>query len=571
MSNLVKVNSWPSGTQCIAWSALCELALACGEYIELLVCSQLQLRGLRLTRLQVPRFERLNRSRIGESQWHHVRLQVTKFTEEERPQIEAQDFKDWSIGEEISAHSVQAVSWTPPGVAKHARSALLVLTTSLVLALWECTGRPEHARSWRRRLVVNKALAVYFRGLHEAQPQTIFTRRTRVRAFAWASTAPRKSHKDLSNLLAVANDNNEILILCVRLREAPAAAAEVPDPSVTVVARFEAFGLDSRRVTAPYTFDDYISKGMFARSIAWSPWSIDESGEASAFLAYSSMDEVYICRVEGLGSPAEWLDTVKVSLPVSRSFPLQDGVAFRWFPRQSEDGLYHLVVLCAERRLACISLQANEQASFAHMHETVMDGDHWDACPGIVFLDGKTPEVCISYLFSFDGASQLSYSLPHLQPTPKESTWQAHLLGEHASSNSDQFLTDRLVARVWGVTASPRSDIIAAFFSQHPMYQVEYIVNSEQKGFITLSNCWPNMADDLQVFTRDLTNANESTTEAWLVSLKRWLEKNRHSSDGEALPFQEILDRMTQAQIQANPATEPMYVNLTYLLSLAHR
>lgn len=178
----------PSSQDCLAWSPDGELAVAAGEEVYLLIPQN-----------------------GSPEPWTHLRITVSNFTSKEWPWQEQASFKDMSIGEEQARATVTALAWSPPGLAKHRRSVLAVLTSNLILSFWASDSNPTDLDSWKRVSVINKAL---FSGNRLQQ---------RIRSMAWAPTNPQ--HVDrrtpLSQnkwgipLIAIADDSNGLYILMV--------------------------------------------------------------------------------------------------------------------------------------------------------------------------------------------------------------------------------------------------------------------------------------------------------------------------------------------------------------------
>jgi len=80
-------------------------------------------------------------------------LPVSWFNTDELSDKEPAPIKIYSIGEEISDSWPLVITWSPPGIAKHRRCALGVLTSNLALSIWAADGRVDIEGSWRRRLV----------------------------------------------------------------------------------------------------------------------------------------------------------------------------------------------------------------------------------------------------------------------------------------------------------------------------------------------------------------------------------------------------------------------------------
>ena len=176
----------PSSQDCLAWSPDGELAVAAGEEVYLLIPQHGDLEP-----------------------WIHLRITVSSFTFTEWPWQDPASFKDMSIGEEQARATVTALAWSPAGLAIHRRSVLAVLTSNLILSFWAPDANPTDAGSWKRHLVVNKALL----------PGSLLQQR--IRSMAWAPTNPQYvdrytpfSRKKWGiHLIAIADDNNGLYIL----------------------------------------------------------------------------------------------------------------------------------------------------------------------------------------------------------------------------------------------------------------------------------------------------------------------------------------------------------------------
>ena len=186
MLQTVRIPVQPSCLDCLAWSSEGELAVAAGEEVHLLI-----------PRHGCP------------EPWTDLRITISKFTIEEWPQQEQASFEDMSIGEEQARPTVTALAWSPPGLAKHRRCVLAVLTSNLILSLWAPHADPTDPSSWERVLLINKVLPSGSR------------LQQRIRSMAWAPTNPQ--HVDRRTpfsqrkwgipIMGIADDNNGLYIL----------------------------------------------------------------------------------------------------------------------------------------------------------------------------------------------------------------------------------------------------------------------------------------------------------------------------------------------------------------------
>lgn len=180
---------------CLSWSSDGELAIGAGEEVYLLL----------------PRSE-------GPEAWTHVRFRVNTFSCDEWPVRPQLSFADMSIGEEQGRVSVASLEWSPPGLAKHRRSILAVLTTNLILSLWVSGQDPKDSEGWRRVWIVNSMTIP-----HGISSNPMICSLVRIRSMAWVPPNSEHADQDLPfstrkwgiPLLAVADDNNGLCILTV--------------------------------------------------------------------------------------------------------------------------------------------------------------------------------------------------------------------------------------------------------------------------------------------------------------------------------------------------------------------
>ena len=163
-----------STENCLAWSSDGELAIAAGEEVYLLL----------------PRHDR------GEP-WTYVHFRANAFTYDEWPVQKQVSFANMSIGVEQARVFITSLAWSPPGLAKHKRSVLAVLTSNLLLSLWAPGGDPTDSENWERVLLIDHI---------------------RIRSMAWAPTdapnvefqTPLSTRKWGTPLLITGNDSNQM-------------------------------------------------------------------------------------------------------------------------------------------------------------------------------------------------------------------------------------------------------------------------------------------------------------------------------------------------------------------------
>lgn len=124
---------------------------------------------------------------------------------------------EFSIGAEQSLSSVSQLAWSNEGLGLHRRCVLAVLTSNLLLSLYEADGQ---RRTWSRVFVVNKALEKYFES--KERPKSISA--SRIRSFAWCPPLKndargeddRADFRWGEQLLTIATDSNDLVLVRVR-------------------------------------------------------------------------------------------------------------------------------------------------------------------------------------------------------------------------------------------------------------------------------------------------------------------------------------------------------------------
>ena len=129
-------------------------------------------------------------------------------------------FEDFSIGEEQTESAASALAWSPPGIGRHGRCALAVLTSNLLLSIWIPTADHADASCWKRGSIVNNAIRRYLEGSSAdgGTDSSSISPRARIRAFAWSPILSDAEHDagpsapTKVGLLALLNECAEILI-----------------------------------------------------------------------------------------------------------------------------------------------------------------------------------------------------------------------------------------------------------------------------------------------------------------------------------------------------------------------
>ena len=186
----VTLTGYPSSLSALAWSEE-HLAITLGDAVCILTPN-----------------EHVKSSQRQHDYWHTESVQTNQFKEEEWPFQELTTLQNLSLGEEQSESIVTSLEWSPPGLGFHRRPVLAVLTSNLVLSLWESNGSPG---SWNRVAVINRYLSGSKNGSND------FRRRAqRIRCFAWLPPLKLPTTTKWGvHLLLTIDDSN--LLSCIRV------------------------------------------------------------------------------------------------------------------------------------------------------------------------------------------------------------------------------------------------------------------------------------------------------------------------------------------------------------------
>lgn len=304
----------------------------------------------------------------------------------------------------MSESFVHALDWSPPGLGKHKRSVLAVLTSNHVLSIWECVGKPEIATDWVRACVVNHALQAHYKEKDvqssEESEHDHFERmraKQRIRAYAWSPALPNSSLSGASGdsttgrpYLAVSNDRGEVLVIEI---QTPHNILE-PDTARWRLSIATSFGIDvpetrksALNACMPVTFK---WRSPFVDQLAWSPWALDSNNMPTSILTFTSQSSLQCAsvRVDDEKSPTD----VTVGSIVSLMDEIPDTHAagcIRWAPKLNSAKEAFLVF---PTRSSFYCLQAQPGLSLEFQVSAQEINTPWDEIAGMlcveVFTDG---------------------------------------------------------------------------------------------------------------------------------------------------------------------------------------
>ena len=300
MTTYLEVRAWPSSLDAVQWSQLNEIAVALGDHVDLFIPKH----SLKQDQAK---------ARDKASQWQQLKIQTSIFTHVELPLIDSLPSSHFSLGEEQTYSDIASLAWSPPGISRHKRCALAILTSNHVLSLWSSRSNPAQPESWERVLIVNHAVVepnsqdAFVHGEDSTGTDQDARLPWRIRSFAWGPviSSPHRFHtndgRDIEIMVdrffvAVTNDAGELVVL------------EIESPQQVLVDRARKWVshvvfrvlISSQPHRNPKAGDinaDIFRQGSFATDVAWRKWKsypdADETIDASIF-AYRIGKRVFV-------------------------------------------------------------------------------------------------------------------------------------------------------------------------------------------------------------------------------------------------------------------------------------
>ncbi|KAL5344089.1 transcription factor IIIC subunit delta N-term-domain-containing protein [Aspergillus crustosus] len=510
----LQLQLFPSCYNCISWSDDGEIAVALDEYVQILTP-------------KTPSKGQANdaSAQVSTVDWHRTRFRANVFTNNEWPILFPQPRDQFSIGAEQSMSSVVGVAWSAPGLVKHRRSVLAVLTSNMVLSIYALV---PNTGKWTRIAIVNKALESYFAEGAESTPRA---RKSSIRAFTWTPPLKIPAENQLYpgpdsrwgiSFLAVTNDENDVVFLQVQEPSAPQASPEpfrieavsvVPLPSSTGFDRFlqptsifaSALRFQTRILSlgsGPWLFEGQESVAIGSEPVfatvniaavqgtnlrlvnlrVGMETPVDDAGNELRYsfnFAATENTEVSAAEVGDVqcNGPICWVqevDSGKVSLAVGAVAGLVtiDIPEHTYKGRASEDSqnYAHFSPLLTE------SVDASESGRLGHQER--ISGMAIATDPGT-----KTPILHFGTVGGYSATQPLGASA--ITDGPSHAPWSDRIDDIRERFDIDRDLGGLAISRVWGVASA--QGLVAAAVTLHPGDMVEYRTNAEDRLTLVFS------------------------------------------------------------------------------------
>ncbi|KAG5295467.1 zinc-finger of transcription factor IIIC complex domain-containing protein [Histoplasma capsulatum G186AR] len=541
MLDPVELKLFPSCFDCISWSPDGELAVALGEYVHVLI-----------PRIKAPTSNRTTETPSGSNtQWTTTKFRANVFTNTEWPMIFPQPGNTFSLGEEQSSSHVVALAWSHHRLARYSRHVLAVLTSNLVLSLWELV---DGYSKWMRTVVVNNALREAF-GLSLRGKGSILYRKMHVRCFCWSPKSDEDDHhedalhghqayRDMS-LLAVANDMNDITLIRVRNDRLRPDMNTRRQLWVEVISQNE---IPAPHVAYPRMQPDSLL-GQSVRSvpiishITWGParQSFDDQGNprysSPLAIIHATGVKAFLlhARFEDPGRAAEDSDTdAKLDLRLGEAIPISQEPQFesmsfhgplRWIdhagPKNPSSSCLVVGYLGGYALISFDHLfthksagteQSTSTVSLYHaLHADTVEDDRlleWEPITAITSTEDTKSHTTVIHVTHFS-SSLRSLPLQAIQVrditacnngrSDNAQTADLHrqMEGFRSRFDLDHDLGGMSLARIWGMTS--HRGWIAACFTVHPSDMVEYVTTARQRSRIVFTPPHPKEGESAEL------------------------------------------------------------------------
>ncbi|KAF5857388.1 hypothetical protein ETB97_005880 [Aspergillus alliaceus] len=463
----VELQLFPSCYDCIAWSEDGEIAVAAGEYVHIIT----------------PKHTTEKREGSGSGSqatgkdWNVTRIRTNVFTNKEWPIIHPQKRENFSIGPEQSLSTIVGLAWSPPGLAKYRRCLLAVLTSSLLLSFYDVGPQGR----WTRAAIVNNYLRSYFKP--SVDDKELRLRKCNIRAFTWCPplkvptadqhptsyTVPPSESRWGMHILAVTNDDNDVILLQARRSTDPTSVSPYSFEVLSVIA-LDAHVGSYENAQPGSIFSSALSTRSRASSMSPGPWMYHPSGNSTG-----------VCSAIG-NLAITWGTKLKVVRHVIKL--VSDD--------EQPNDVVGYKALCESEEISSVygGLLNNYQLTGPL---------HW------FYTDGSS-EIGLA-VASFAGMVVLRLQESDRLP---QTPWKKQLDNVREQFDIARDLGGYTIARIWGLASY--NGLVVAAITVHPGDTVEYRTSAEERTTLIFShaNAEPTESQDL-LFLEPLPNLSPDT------------------------------------------------------------
>ncbi|KAB8234360.1 uncharacterized protein BDW43DRAFT_60238 [Aspergillus alliaceus] len=537
----VELQLFPSCYDCIAWSEDGEIAVAAGEYVHIIT----------------PKHTTEKREGSGSGSqatgkdWNVTRIRTNVFTNKEWSIIHPQKRENFSIGPEQSLSTIVGLAWSPPGLAKYRRCLLAVLTSSLLLSFYDIGPQGR----WTRAAIVNNYLRSYFKP--SVDDKELRLRKCNIRAFTWCPplkvptadqhptsyTVPPSESRWGMHILAVTNDDNDVILLQARRSTDPTSVSPYSFEVLSVIA-LDAHVGSYENAQPGSIFSSALSTRSRASSMSPGPWMYHPSGNSTGVcsaignLAITWGTKLKMVRhviklvsddeqpndVVGYKALCESEEISSVYGGLLNNYQLTGPLHWFYTDGSSEIGLAvasfaGMVVLrysCAayqEKAAVAKGVQVKEFPFYETAGNNIVNDTprHWEQTSAMAVVWDEESRTPILHLGTVGGytASMTFSSLQESDRLP-QTPWKKQLDNVREQFDIARDLGGYTIARIWGLASY--NGLVVAAITVHPGDTVEYRTSAEERTTLIFShaNAEPTESQDL-LFLEPLPNLSPDT------------------------------------------------------------
>ncbi|OQE83836.1 hypothetical protein PENNAL_c0030G11817 [Penicillium nalgiovense] len=533
MLNPVALSLSPSCHDAISWSPDGELAIAAGEYFQILT----------------PKKGRDEESAPNSTQdWLMTRVRANLFTNSEWPTYLPGNRDDFSVAADLSESNVVGLAWSPAGLGKYRRSVLAVLTSNLVLSLWEPIGLKKQ---WTRVAVANH---VFWSHLQPSQdPNSHGFREVNIRSFTWceslkpstpsAGSSFLHSHESRWGipLLMVVNDFNEVMLVRVRRSDPTNSPSKPYDLQILARHSLKNPEIKDSPLCSGSLFEKAIKDRQRTTALSCGPWQISPAtrpgnfGCAVAMIAAVCGTQLRLMKLEvtlgsSLGETSQQytLVTHLIEHPLDQ---LNEKWAYhniagplRWLHTTSST----TIALAAGAMAGFIAISmphatytgsVTNPGAFKSRDYPVYEPEtednkghqarHLEPISAMLTSMNEQSDKCKFQIGTLGGIGLVT-DLHQLQSDGalQQPQWKRMIEEFQDDYDLEHDLGGMSVSRIWGL-ASYRN-MTAAIFTSHPTDMIEYRITSDDRSMIVFSQEGERTRDTQTLFAARMPNGQPS-------------------------------------------------------------
>ncbi|KAB8256324.1 transcription factor IIIC subunit delta N-term-domain-containing protein [Aspergillus pseudonomiae] len=511
----LELQLFPSCFNCISWSADGEIAVAAGEYVQI------------LTPRHTTEKEGGNGSgsQAATNTWNVTRIRTNVFTNGEWPIIHPQKRENFSIGPEQSITTVSGLAWSPPGLAKHRRCVLAVLTSSLLLSFYDISPQGR----WTRVAIVNDCLSSYFKSF--VDDEELRLRKSNIRSFTWCPplkvpiaeqhatsyTVPPPESRWGMHFLSVTNDDNDMILLQARRSTDPTSTSSYSFEVLSLTSLDE--HIENQHVQPASIFASALRARARASFMSPGPWVYQQTKDRDGVC--SAIGNVAVT----LGAKLKMVRHVITLIPdndqassavnhmvqcvseenisyggLLKSYHLTGPLHWLYTEESSEIGLVvgsfaGLTTICFSRAAyqgVKAAGKGNQVRELPFYESTGSDlgtdcPRHWEQTSAMTVALDEATQMPILHLGTVGGYTA-TMTLSGIQSSNglSETPWKKQLDTIREQFDIARDLGGYTISRTWGLASY--NGLVVAAFTLHPGDTVEYRTSAEERTTLVFSH-----------------------------------------------------------------------------------